>query len=292
MADRPVFILGLGAEKSGTTWLSAELWRHPQIAFCPAELHVWAIRYLQLDVDTHHHIARNRLPVVRATIERAPSGGSERALRSAEIEGQATFDALRRDPGLYASYFRELLDADPGLRAVGEKSPSYALLDRDHYREIRGVLEDAGFDVSPVFIMRDPIDRIVSRYRYWLWQTDPTRSLPTTPSLLAYAKRVRNRRLTTYEITIDAAIAAFGEDTCFFGLYEEITRPGGLDPLYMHLGVDPMPADTGNRVFETQVRMDPTPDEITALRGLFASTYDAVMARFGAQRIQEAWRNA
>jgi hypothetical protein len=288
MGGRPVFILGLGAEKSATTWLSSELWRHPQIGFAPGELHVWSTRYLGLDPDTHHHSPARRTPHLLANIERSAPGGIERALREAELAELATYDALRRDPAGYAPCFQTLLAANPARRAVGEKSPAYALLDRHHYLEIRGVLEDAGFAVRPVYVMRDPVERVLSRYRYELWFRATTRPDRTLPTLAAFAAKPRIARLTRYDLTLADAEAAFGE-ACFVGFDEEVTRPGGLDPLYRHVGVDPLPADTTQRVFATLGRYDATADERLALREQFAPVYDAVVARFGRVRVGRAW---
>jgi hypothetical protein len=176
MTERPVFILGVGAEKSGTTWLASELWRHPAIGFAPAELHVWSIRYLRLDPERHPFARSVAIPRDEAAIAALPPGHPERELRMAGLASFDAFEAMRLDASRYVPYFTAILDSRPDIRAVGEKTPAYALLDRDHFLEIRGVLEDAGFDVRPVFVMRDPVERIGSSYRSWLGRNPPSGS--------------------------------------------------------------------------------------------------------------------
>ena len=171
---RRTFLLGLGCEKGGTTWLYDYLERHPQVASgFSKEYHVLNAHFLASGrALQERRIARVRRLI--AGLRRVP--GQRRAQR---LEGLAAMlaqrerqRALAADLGAYVDYFAGLADAAPDTRLVCDITPLYACLDAAALAEVRARLEAAGFEVRVIFIMRDPIERAFSSYRMSLGWTE------------------------------------------------------------------------------------------------------------------------
>lgn len=147
-----VFLLGVGAQKAGTSWLHQQLHSRPDADFgVLKEYHVH-------DARTVPELARFRR--LNVAIGRPGSWIQPRSwLRQWFI----------RKPQRYVDYFTWLLQR-PRLRSgpvrlTGDITPSYALLSAATLGEIRDAFTQRGIPVRPVFLMRDPIERLISSQR-------------------------------------------------------------------------------------------------------------------------------
>ena len=185
MTDPKTFLLGLGCQKGGTTWLHGYLSRHPQVASgFTKEYHV---------LDAHFRPARRawqdaRIAQTRAligTLGRVP--GLQRRRRIAVLEGAAARYERQRwladDLDRYVGYFAGLARENPEARAVYDITPSYAALEGPELAEVRGRLEAAGFDVRVIFVMRDPVERAFSAFRMGLSRAEQYAAWPLAAPL-------------------------------------------------------------------------------------------------------------
>jgi len=154
--------LGIGAARAGTTWLYANLRRHPQIWVAPVkELHYFdrSTEYASpsfLATDSllgrlfgrgqHNASWRRRLRgrIGRAFIE----------LNAQRIAWDCRFFFGTYNDAWYASLFR----AGQG-KVKGEITPSYAILDRPDVARVARLMPD----VKLVYIVRNPIEQV------WSW---------------------------------------------------------------------------------------------------------------------------
>jgi hypothetical protein len=111
-ADTGTFLLGVGAQKSGTAWMHRYLESSPQ---CDPgfrkEYHVWDGLDLALGAPVRERVSQQARRAARALAEGEPADG----------------DALRRalfyaDPASYFDYFEALLRRDPATRLTSPRA--------------------------------------------------------------------------------------------------------------------------------------------------------------------------
>jgi hypothetical protein len=260
----PTFLLGLGAQKSGTAWLHRYLDSSPQ---CDPgfrkEYHIWDA----VDLPSGH--------VVRGRIEKQ---GGPRA-------------RLLHDPDAYFDYFAGLLDAD-GIRLTADITPAYADLSVDRLEMIDREFSARGVRVVAVYLMRDPVERAWSAVRM-----DVRRRGITDPGAVEARLRVitpedHYATRTRYEATIGRADAVFGSDRVWYGFYERLFDLATLSGLCGFLGIDPPTPDFGREVNVSPKDGDLAPDTVAHLVEVFAPTYAAVADRFPDVDLASIWPTA
>ena len=328
MTGPKTFLLGLGCQKGGTTWLHGYLSRHPQVASgFTKEYHV---------LDAHFRPARQawqdaRIAQTRAliaTLGRVP--GLRRRRRIAALEGAAARYERQRwlagDLDRYVGYFVGLARENPEARAVYDITPSYAALEGPELAEVRARLEAAGFEVRVIFVMRDPVERAFSAFRMGLSRAEQYAAWPLAAPLGEAQRRFQswaqlaaararqrlarspaakarhsplldtalddlNRHRSSYERTIRAAEAAFPADSIGYFFFETLFREELVRRIAALAGIDFLPAAYAVNRNPTAVRSTMTAFEVATLRDAFAETYRFCADRFGAPFIEEIWRH-
>lgn len=151
---RPKFVLNLGAQKSGTSWLHGTLKKHQNCELgLLKEYHIW-------DQWVPQEILGYDFNSAASWIDDA-----QQMLRQKMLQ----------DEEYYFNYFKNLIS--PAVRVTGDFTPNYSLLDKEKLQHLSWKLMDVGFDVVVVFLMRDPVDRCWSAFRSHYRDLD--RELPT-----------------------------------------------------------------------------------------------------------------
>ncbi|AXS41361.1 sulfotransferase [Breoghania sp. L-A4] len=137
---KPKFILGVGAQRAGTTWLHKALMAQSNVNMgFTKEYHIWDAKFSLL--------------------------GQE--FQSKPIKPDNSSAALRRlmqaDHDIYGAYFKGLIDND--VNVTGDITPSYSYLSSEDFGHIKNVLERHGFDVKVIFLLREPVERLWSALR-------------------------------------------------------------------------------------------------------------------------------
>ena len=155
LALQNTFILGVGAQKSGSTWVHHYLKNSPN--FNPGlvkEYHIWDAlfietckKYLVKEVDTQNFVGLNYLPAKNALMKDILN-----------LRNRMQSDSLP-----YEQYFAGLMNGE--FNITGDITPSYAGLQAETYELIKQRLESVGFKVKVVFLMRDPVERCLSASR-------------------------------------------------------------------------------------------------------------------------------
>ena len=225
-AEDRTFVLGVGAQKAGTTWLHAHLHASPECAAgFMKEYHVWDA----LDVAAMGHFRDQATKRARRAITRVERGlpGNANTLRLA---------SFYVDPEAYFDYF-ELLLYRPGIRIATDITPSYSLVSADRLAAVRDGFARRGIRVVPVFLMREPAERIWSAVR--MYQRRGRRDKPAEERVLEVYDQPAFELRTRYEHTMAALESVFGRENVFYALYERLFDDATVRELCAALGVTP-----------------------------------------------------
>ncbi|HUG60462.1 MAG TPA: sulfotransferase, partial [Methylomirabilota bacterium] len=124
------FILGVGAQKAGTTWLHQYLDEHPEVFMSPIkELHYFDEKHCAELAPMTTQRFRKRLAAVTAKDK----------VRPAMVRALSARIAMKSDDKAYERYFEERVK--PQHRAFGEITPSYSLLPVEGFRDAKSRFE-------------------------------------------------------------------------------------------------------------------------------------------------------
>lgn len=231
-----VFVLGVGCQKGGTTWLHRYLNRHPEVNLgFRKEYHVFdalTISHFRKVLEKHERkLSRFRRKKWKK------KGNKKFARKLKNLELQASFyDSVEN----YFLYFEDLAKSKTSIRVVGDITPSYAGLSIDVLKEIRKNLLARGFQIRVVFLMRDPVERIISSVRMNRRNSvKANRRISQSEELdilLAYKKPDVEMR-TRYETTIENLRAVFAEDELIFELFENLFEESAMRTITSRLGI-------------------------------------------------------
>jgi len=286
-SDKKLFILGVGAQRSGTTWLHAQLNRCDSVDMgFTKEYHIFTNRKRNLRGEWRRH-KRNQERLRQAL-------GSTKRLSHEEFLHLSTEEKqllMRIRHHHYFDYFNKLVEKNSAISATGDISPYYAKLKAETLRYIRKRLVQKGFKVKIIFLMRDPIERILSQLNL-IWrdqiqapichQTDPDLALAT------YFNTSGIERHSRYEKTLSAIDSAFPKEDTFIEFHERLFTLDTHHRLTEFLGLKlPTPE------FKTIINSAPGPRAqnqqlLQDVARYYKSTYKYCQDRFG-QDVNTLW---
>lgn len=273
----------IGAQKAGTSWLHDYFLTHPQISVTAwKEADYWNTVRSPFDVNT-------RLSGALADQDRTPK--MLRPLlppmvkRRNATQQMAQHIARGSDTGFHDGYADLLFQHYKGEPALGEVNPQYARLTAETFAEMAGLARNVRF----VFVMRDPVARILSRLRQTAQKQgrDPLDVLTEAVDQGLSADLIRRSRYDLVLAELEAAVD-LDQIACFF--YETLFDQTELDRLTGFLGAKPRKGWTGRKVFASKGAAFEVPPALErGLMELLAPTYGMVRARFGAA-VPTGWR--
>jgi hypothetical protein len=214
--SQKTFILGCGAQKSGTTWAHhyIENSKYSNMGLCK-EYHIWDALFIPEFKD---------ILITKDTMFRSNCAG----LRY----------KMQNDLVYYFDYFSLLLQGD-SANITSDISPSYSGLKRDIFMRIFEGFDNRNVECKVVFLMRDPIERCWSNLRHERnrKRIDGPKSDDITFLRSLYKSR-RCELRTRYDITINEIENAFPKNNCYFGIYESMHTEGELIRLSEFIGID------------------------------------------------------
>lgn len=249
--DEKTLVLGVGAQKAGTTWLFDYLSKRGDIYMPNKEMHYFNVKHrTDPKPDSLPDLASEDTSV--ATVKFAS----------------------------YKEFFRERVPAD--CNHYGEITPAYALIGKRKYRKIRRLFSN----IRILFIMRDPLDRFYSQVRMFQEKAEsgdkPDRELDWMVDHWKFLDRSR------YETTIKALEAVFKKKQIGYFFYETLFQPESIAGLCRFLGVPYMAADFGNMVNARGTRNAHPVVHQELLLDRLASTYRFCREKFG-DRVPAQW---
>jgi hypothetical protein len=283
----------IGAQKAATTWLYDQLQAHPQVHLSlPKEMHYFDVRAGKGEffVNGRNQSLRK---LARKVVKEAPAP-SEATLRQLQrmVDLVDMYDAPKNKGGVnrHRAYLKYLMDGWQGQKIVGDITPAYAILNRNHFADMASIGE-ARF----LFILRDPVARMWSGVRMEISATRPE----ATPEEYSQACIARGRELiesgrllgigrADYRHTITELEAAVPTERRLFVFFEDMFDGDAPARICDFLKISRLNPDVSKRVNEG-MRVPMPPDIQSGLREAFAPQYDFVRAHFG-DRVPAAWR--
>jgi hypothetical protein len=283
-ADRPTFVLGVGAQKAGTTWLANHLKSSPEFENgFRKEYHVFDA----LDLATEDWMRRRITRLARESVE-----------AFAQHE-QADARVLHRlamvvDLNLYYEYFASLVRRPDAVRATGDLTPDYAMLSADRMASIRQAFRRRGLRTAAVFLMRDPVDRVWSQIRMKAHRHPQWYDRSPEDELLAEHADPRYVRRTRYEETLAALDATFAADDVHVGLYETLFADATqAHAICRTVGITPHDPDLDEARNASPRAVDVLPEHVARpVAEFYADTYRAVARLRPDLDVERHWPHA
>lgn len=274
------FFVGIGAQKSGTTWLARMLASHPDIFVTPVkEIHYFD----HLRGLTEHLSQKKRRSRHRKYYQRMWTQWSRYSEYRAQRPWWRDYMASPIDDDWYRSLFRHRGHAT----FAGEITPEYAILGTEGLGHIKRLAPEA----RVIFIMRNPVDRLWSQVLHQCRSRGLDANRQSTEAIAAMLAEPRFGELADYAQTLDDMANVFREDQTLVLFYEDMhaDRLAALRQVCRFIGTSFDPSyftELGRRFNRSQQAALPAPVR-AHMRELCRDQADAVRQRVG--RIPDAW---
>jgi hypothetical protein len=279
------FILGLGAQRTGSTWLRSQLQNCAEInlGFCK-EYHFLDVLFVP-EMKAYHSGQNSADQGFRFR----PSTNTKLWSPAQKSAMLATFVS---DPDQYFQYFEELWQSNPRTTTVGDFTPSYSMLDRSGFDYAKVELMKRGFQVKALFIMRDPVERIWSMchqqsnvQRILDEGRDPNARKFTLENFTYSGAELRTR----YERTIQELEKVFDADEIHYDFYERYISEERYYALLEFIEIKAVAAPKLDKVRNQSLLKNPIPTELASqVAAHYRSTYEFMEARCGSV-IRSLW---
>ncbi|MFZ2725013.1 MAG: sulfotransferase [Methylococcaceae bacterium] len=273
------YIIGIGAQKSGTSWLADYLSNHPKVLVPPyKELHFFDSIYqaqpqlcgglerkvLNTFIELAHKIRANDIVNQTPRFKRFMKL-AERARICGDIER-------------YRDYFAFYAKNNESIFC--EVTPEYSLLTADGYRAIKGLADD----VRLVFLIRNPVDRFWSAVRMWA-KSHPDYDVPANFEI--FLNRQHYFLSTDYGNTLKTVYEVFPKERVFVQFYEHLFNSDVIEQLCQFCDIEFIAPDTEKRVLEG-IPLPLTPEMRKRIYQQFAHVYQWAETEFNSA-LPKSW---
>ncbi len=272
------FILGVGAQKCGTSWLHHQLQQHPLVhmGFCKEYRALYDRSWLQ---HLQQQLAHRFLDQTQTWKQ------------FDQLDDTSKHHLILHNERAYYRYFKWLMDRTPQVKATGDISPHYSTLSPQTFKRAQQNLHKQGFAVKAIFLMRDPVERVWSQVRM-LRKNGKMASVNTcTTEEDALARHYRHPRFYNkgqYHLTLETLRSAFKKDALHFGLYESLFDPTSLIKLGSFLDLDLGHAKTRERINSSPKTMTISENLQSEIASHYRDVYTGCLRLFG-EEILEQW---
>lgn len=254
--EMKTFILGLGAQKAGTTWLYDYLSTSGRVATQRIkEYHVW---------DALH----------------IPGMGHER-VRDEDAErsfSNRIRHFLQQSPENYFTYFAYMM-SQQAKSITCDITPIYAGLDRNVLDLIKTGFAQRGIVTKAVFLMRDPVERCWSAARMESRNESGHTRVAEEEVVARALSRLAEIR-TRYDKTVGEIEAVFAPCDRHLGLYEEMFSVPNLAALSAFCGVPQTSAQAERKVNVSEVAVPLGNTAAKQIAAHYRDVYDFAARRF------------
>jgi hypothetical protein len=277
------FLLGVGCQKGGTTWLYDYLHGHPAVRTGDGkEYHVLDCLFLP-QMSGLLSATRSRL----AELDRRPALDSAAQRARQNLQNRLDFVA---NPEAYFDHFVRILQDLPDGSVTCDITPSYAALPEEAYRLVRDQLRLRGVGVKIVFLMREPVSRIYSHLRMLRSRSVERRqSCTEVEDVLKHYGSWEFEVRTRYQDTISNLERVFPAEDILYLFYEELFTDDSIRALCRHLGLAQTPAELSKIVNASPTGAGVPDAAHRRIRDHYQDTYDFVSERFSAERMGRLW---
>lgn len=284
---KPAYFVGIGAAKSGTSWLAHYLAGHSEIAFSPIkELHYFDAMFLDSPARHWNRKWSKILDELNAKYQVSPDSVVDEKIRCIKLRLE-----MVEQPTIYRDYFDALVDSRH--KAFGEVTPAYSMLPKEGFQSILDLYPKAKF----LFIMRDPVSRYLSQIQFSqtiLEVEGKDRIVEFDPDFEAI-RHLANREYIergNYKGTLETLQNVTGLENICTMFYENIFFGGEkgvseLRKLCEFLGVSPLAADVNLRVNPSD-ELKFSESVVRTVKNQLSPIYEYVFKNFG-EAVPEFW---
>lgn len=263
------FVLGIGAQKAGTTWLFDYFRKHDAVYVSSLkEMHYFDEVY-RPDLCSGQS---KRFAAVLLKSSADDSNGDHLFPDRPAIPD--LLDRLEMKKGgdlAYVDYFQNRVPN--AIKFFCEITPAYSLLPEEGFRAIKYLFPKTKL----IFIMRDPIERYYSALKMdeRAGVVDAKRDFEDRLQSPGYYERGR------YDLTIGKVLKVFDRENVFFGFYETLFTEKEMMRLTDFLGIDYLAPDFSKRLNSSTQAGALSKKEITLAREIYQPVYEYCTAFFG-----------
>lgn len=273
------FILGLGAQKAGTSWLYNYFnSRDDFFSGFMKEYHIF-------DAPKHGKIfQRFLLRSISKMIEEKPKLWSI----NKDLMKLSMFINIDN----YYNYFRDNMIVKEKIFSA-DITPAYAHLKKQDLLEIKQSFERRDIKVIPVFLMRDPVDRLRSLAKMKIGLRDPNKKVSKKRELQEMKKIVGTKEdliRSNYSSTHREIKEAFGKDA-FFSLYENLFNSDEIKRLCELIEIPFEEPNFSKKVNQASSKNHFSNDELSDFPKIYREQYKFAIDIFGESEIKKNWKS-
>jgi len=286
------FILGIGAQKSGTTWLHRQLIKSSNVDMgFSKEYHVFDAIETNLDQKRPNGKPRNafrdnRIEKIIELRDQNKLGKNLGPNREKKRRYAALTLSFIDNIDTYFDYFDYIYLKNPEVEIVGDITPSYALLSPKTFSLIQKGLTKRGFDIKVFFLMRDPVERQWSAARMNQRNMN-SKEMNTFDIFKNMVKRTTKK--SCYEETIDNVEKVFDPDKIYYGFYENLFTLKSNQKIKNFIATE-LKDFENSEIVNASPKSSSIPDELNAkLTDRYSKTYQFIEERFG-RSMHKLWQ--
>ena len=267
-----VFILGLGFQKCGTSWVYDYLKKS---------------KYFDGGFDKEYHIwDAIDVPLLKYNTVDKP-GAIGRLFQS----DKAKRYNMQTNENAYFEYFNSLYRR--GVSITADITPSYSALPKPRLASIIRNFEDRDISCKALLLIRDPVDRIKSAVRYNLDRKYFKEGIKVgeknfRSALEGYYTTDHCKVRTRYDETIDRVYSTFDPSDVYVGVYENMFQRKQVSDISKFLGIEENFDFTKVRVNKTKSEVEDIPEIESRIQEFYNEVYEYCNDMFPVTK--ELWR--
>jgi len=281
MIENKQFILGVGTQKSGTTWLWNYLNSRSDVDMgFMKEYHIFDALTVPDFIGFKHQVERNAYKCMNDGI----------GLAKLKQRNSLKRLAFMTDLNLYYDYFCARLFSND-IKVTGDLTPAYCALSVNTLQHIKANFQEKGIKVKPIFLIRDPVDRLYSQTKM---QFRNFNIEPTIDEIIEIMHANITSKVTilrsNYELTISSLVKVFGDDF-FLAFYETLFTPETIKDLCTFLEIEFVSADYKTKQNFSKVNFELPTQVRNELMVEYKSTYYFVGNYIGQDKLKQIWKH-
>ena len=270
--SKNTFILGLGFQKCGTSWLYSYLQKSSKFDGGDLkEYHIWDA----IDIPLLSYNKVERPGLISSVLDK-----SNYLRYRMQTNNESYFD-----------YFESIFSSTVNI--TGDITPSYSGLQKSRLSSIYSEFNDREIDCKAILLLRDPVDRIKSAVRYNLDRGNYDEGIKIgetdfLESLEQYYKTEHCTIRTRYNETIELVRGVFDEEDIYIGIYEEMFDSEKIDSVSNFVGIEPKYDFANVRVNKTKSATIVNHEIEEKIRDFYSGVYEYCNEEFPSTR--NLWR--
>lgn len=277
------FILGMGAQKAGTSWLHSYFRNVPDFSLgFQKEYHILDALYVPK--------FKGRADQTRRLASKILQEGSYNQGKNDRVLKRMAFLS---DPSSYFDYFEYLILKSGSGQISCDLTPSHMALPEKNLRYIKEEFEKRQIQVKVIMLMRDPVERCWSSVRMDLRDgrisSENNTQNDETEALRARYSTASHRLRTDYKDAITRIERVFDKDDIIYGFYETMFCEEFVKDLSRRIGftyIDPN--------FDIEINKSEKSIEIDTglqrdIANFYRDTYLFCAEKFGMDFIESIW---